>query len=218
MHRNIIVTGASRGLGHALLERFGALGHTVRGCARSGGADIARVDVADADAIGQWAESLEAQGFIPDLIINNAALINEPAPLWEIDPIAFNDLMRINVMGVVHTIRAFLPGMLRLGRGIVVNVSSGWGRSADAGMAPYCASKWAVEGLTQALADELPPGFAAVSLNPGVINTDMLRTCWPDSAAAYPSPEDWAERSAPFLLGITAKDNGRQLTVPGVPD
>ncbi|MCZ7557228.1 MAG: SDR family NAD(P)-dependent oxidoreductase [Bacteroidia bacterium] len=217
MQRHIIVTGASRGLGLALLGRFRALGHTVHGCARNGGEDTALVDVSDAGALERWAESLEAEGCIPDLIINNAAVINEPAPLWEIDPVAFDDLMRINVMGVVHTIRAFLPGMLRLGRGIVVNVSSGWGRSADAGMAPYCASKWAVEGLTQALAEELPPGFAAVSLNPGVINTDMLRTCWPDNAAAYPSPEEWAERSAPFLLGITAKDNGRQLTVPGVP-
>jgi NAD(P)-dependent dehydrogenase (short-subunit alcohol dehydrogenase family) len=218
MHRNIIVTGASRGLGRALLGSFRALGHAVHGCARNGGTDVARVDVADADALGRWAQSLAEQDFVPDLIINNAAVINEPAPLWEIDPGDFDTLMRINVMGVVHAIRSFLPGMLREGRGIIVNVSSGWGRSADAGMSPYCASKWAVEGLTQALAEELPPGFAAVSLNPGVINTDMLRTCWPHSAEAYPSPQRWAKRAVPFLLGITAQDNGRLLTVPGQPD
>jgi NAD(P)-dependent dehydrogenase (short-subunit alcohol dehydrogenase family) len=200
-----------------LLGSFRALGHAVHGCARNGGEDVARVDVAHADALGRWAQSLAEQNFIPDLIINNAAVINEPAPLWEIDPGDFDTLMRINVMGVVHTIRAFLPSMLRKGRGIIVNVSSGWGRSADAGMSPYCASKWAIEGLTQALAEELPPDFAAVSLNPGVINTDMLRCCWGESATAYPSPQSWVERAAPFLLGITAKDNGRQLTVPGVP-
>jgi NAD(P)-dependent dehydrogenase (short-subunit alcohol dehydrogenase family) len=83
-------------------------------------------------------------------------------------------------------------------------------------VAPYCASKYAIEGLTQALAEELPAGLAAVPLNPGIINTAMLRQCWADTAASFPSPEAWAKVAAPFLLGLGRKDNGRSLTVPEV--
>ena len=72
--------------------------------------------------------------------------------------------------------------------GVIVNFSSGWGRSTDAEVAPYCATKWAIEGLTQAFAQELPSGMAAVALNPGIINTDMLQSCFGGSASGYPSP------------------------------
>ena len=81
-----------------------------------------------------------------------------------------------------------------------MNFSSGWGRSVSAEVAPYCASKWGIEGLTKALAEELPEGMAAVPLNPGVIDTAMLRQCWADGAAAYPKAAKWAEQAAPFIL------------------
>ena len=96
---------------------------------------------------------------------------------------------------------------------MIVNFSSGWGRSTDAEVAPYCATKWAIEGLTQALAQELPPGLAAIPLNPGIINTDMLQSCFGGSAAAYPDAEKWAKKAVPFLLNLGPKDNGRALTV-----
>ena len=98
--------------------------------------------------------------------------------------------------------------------GVIVNFSSTWGRSTSAKVAPYCASKWAVEGLTRALADEMPPGMAAVPLNPGIIDTDMLRCCFGDSASAYPSAPQWAKRAVPFLLQLGPRDNGQALTVP----
>jgi len=106
--------------------------------------------------------------------------------------------------------------MVKRKTGVIVNFSSGWGRSADAEVAPYCATKWAVEGLTQALAQELPSGMAAVALNPGIINTEMLRSCFGASATSYPSPTEWAGVAVPFLLRISAVDNGRPLTVPGM--
>ena len=104
--------------------------------------------------------------------------------------------------------------MVRRGSGVIVNFSSGWDRSTDAEVAPYCATKWAIEGLTQSLAQKLPPGMAAVALNPGIINTEMLRTCWPSGAPNYPPPEEWAKAAVPFLLKINSSDNGRQLTAP----
>jgi NAD(P)-dependent dehydrogenase (short-subunit alcohol dehydrogenase family) len=76
-------------------------------------------------------------------------------------------------------------------------------------------SKWAIEGLTKALAEELPAGMAAVPLNPGVIDTDMLRTCWADGAAAYPKADIWARTAAPFILKLGPKDNGKSLSVGG---
>jgi NAD(P)-dependent dehydrogenase (short-subunit alcohol dehydrogenase family) len=104
--------------------------------------------------------------------------------------------------------------MIEGGRGVVVNFSSGWGRSTAAGVAPYCATKWAVEGLTQALAQELPPGLAAVPLNPGIINTEMLQSCWADGASGFPGPEPWSRAAAPFLLSLSARHNGQSLSVP----
>jgi NAD(P)-dependent dehydrogenase (short-subunit alcohol dehydrogenase family) len=105
--------------------------------------------------------------------------------------------------------------MLERGHGAVVNFISGWGRSTAAELAPYYATKSALEGLTRALALELPPGLAAVAVNPGVIHTELLESCVGQSAKSYPGPDRWAERAAPFLLQLGPEDNGKSLTVPG---
>jgi NAD(P)-dependent dehydrogenase (short-subunit alcohol dehydrogenase family) len=69
--------------------------------------------------------------------------------------------------------------------------------------------------LTKALAQELPPGMAAVPLNPGVINTAMLQICAGADADSSPKAEEWAARAAPFILQLGPKDSGQSLTVPG---
>jgi len=108
-----------------------------------------------------------------------------------------------------------VPAMVARKSGIIVNFSSGWGRSVAAEVGPYCASKFAIEGLTLALAEELPRGMAAIPLNPGVVDTDMLRSCFGGSASRYPAPKLWVEKAVPFILGFNSRDNGKQLTVPG---
>ena len=123
--------------------------------------------------------------------------------------------MDVNLKGVANVIRHFVPAMVARRSGVIVNFSSGWGRSTSAEVAPYCATKWAMEGLTQALAQELPSGMAAVPLNPGIINTDMLRSCFGGSASAYPDAAEWAKLAVPFLLKLSARDNGCPLTVSG---
>jgi NAD(P)-dependent dehydrogenase (short-subunit alcohol dehydrogenase family) len=225
--RIVLITGVSKGLGRAMLDQFAALGHVVYGCARSEDAignlqkkfpaphQFRPVDVADHRQVDDWAGELLAHHPPPDLLINNAALINANAPLWEISPGEFESVMDVNVKGAANVIRAFVPAMIREGKGVIVNFSSGWGRSVDAEVAPYCASKWAIEGLTQALAQELPRGLAAIPLNPGVINTEMLQSCFGTSADAFPSADQWARRAVPFLLSLSAKDTGQSLTVPG---
>lgn len=222
--RTVVITGASRGLGRAMARGFAAAGHTVLGCGRSTGAvaeltaelgephDFQVVDVTG-PSLDDWAErSIEGFG-APDLLINNAALMNQVANLWEVPPEEFAALLDVNVNGTFRVLRAFLPAMIERRTGVVVNFSSGWGRSTSPRVAPYCATKFAVEGLTGALAQELPPGLAAVALNPGVIDTDMLRTAWGEGAAAYAGPESWAERAVPFLLRLGPADNGGSLTV-----
>ncbi len=64
-----------------------------------------------------------------------------------------------------------------------------------------------------ALADELPHGMAAVPLNPGIINTELLQSCFGSSAEHYPTPDDWARFAVPYILGIRPADNGRHMTV-----
>ena len=103
--------------------------------------------------------------------------------------------------------------MVERSSGVIVNLSSGWGRSTAAGVAPYCATKYAMEGLTLALSQDLPGGMAAVPLNPGIIDTDMLRQAWGAGASSFPNAEQWAKRAAPFLLNLGPKDNGRSLSV-----
>jgi NAD(P)-dependent dehydrogenase (short-subunit alcohol dehydrogenase family) len=221
----IVVTGATRGLGRALVAQFAVGGHTVIGCGRSHGHvaelrhvfpaphDFAALDVRESAAVQAWADEMIARHGPPDLLVNNAALMNNPAPLWEVPVGEFGDVIDVNVKGVFHVIRAFVPAMVARKSGVVVNLSSGWGRSTSPEVAPYCATKYAVEGLTLALAQELPRGMAAVPLNPGVIDTDMLRQAWADGASAYPKADAWAKRAAPFLFALGAKDNGRSLSV-----
>ena len=225
MGKLIVLTGATRGLGRALVAAFSVVGHTIVGCGRSqGSVDQLRhgypvphrfdtVDVSDSNAVSEWARDVLSTIGPPDLLINNAALMNTPAPLWEVPDDEFAALVDVNVKGVFNVIRAFVPAMVARQTGVIVNFSSGWGRSTSPEVAPYCATKYAVEGLTLALAQELPKGMAAIPLNPGVIDTDMLRHAWADGASAYPKAEEWAKRAAPFLLGLSAKDNGRSLTV-----
>jgi NAD(P)-dependent dehydrogenase (short-subunit alcohol dehydrogenase family) len=222
----ILLTGVTRGLGRAMAEQFIALGHTVLGCGRSpktieelrrtfpGPHDFQVVDLSRDDQVQSWANRLLRSHGAPDLLLNNAALINANAPLWKISREEFDQVIDVNIKGVTNVIRHFLPAMIEKGSGVLVNFSSYWGRSTAPEVAPYCASKWAIEGLTRALAQELPKGLAAIPLNPGIIDTDMLRSCFGPDAARYPSAKAWCDQAVPFLLKLGPKDNGKPLTVP----
>jgi NAD(P)-dependent dehydrogenase (short-subunit alcohol dehydrogenase family) len=97
---------------------------------------------------------------------------------------------------------------------VAVNFSSGWGRSTSPEVAPYCATKWAIEGLSQAVSQETGGKTAVVALNPGIIDTEMLRSTFGEGAGHYPNAADWAKRAVPFLVRLGPKDNGKALTAP----
>lgn len=225
MSLHIVLTGCTRGCGRALLDRFHELGHRVSGCGANPDRaaelsrtldprhDVRAVDIARDDAVRDWAAAvLDARG-APDLIVNNAAIINANGALWEVPPAEFQAVMDVNVVGTVNVIRHFLPPMIARGQGVVVNFSSTWGRTTSPEVAPYCASKWAIEGLTRGLADDLPPGMAAVALNPGIIDTEMLRSCFGEGASAYPDPGTWSKEAARRILSFGPAQNGQSLDV-----
>jgi NAD(P)-dependent dehydrogenase (short-subunit alcohol dehydrogenase family) len=222
----VLITGVTRGLGRAMAEEFARLGHTVLGCGRNGKEidrlrrtlakphDFYPVDVANDEAVKSWASVVLTSHGPPDLLLNNAAVINRTARLWEIGAREFGEVIDVNIKGVANVIRHFVPEMVLRKSGVIVNFSSGWGRSTDAEVAPYCATKWAIEGLTQSLAQELPSGMAAVPLNPGIINTEMLQSSFGGAASSYPSPAEWVRVAVPFLLKLESSANGKPLTVP----
>ena len=225
MSRNVLITGASRGLGQALANGVLAEGHRVVGCARNiddAAMKLAKsaesfridsVDITDDTAVGDWINDVVQNWGVPDLVINNAGVIAPNQPLWEVSLEEFQQVMQVNVQGVFSVIRHIMPHLMNANKGVIANLSSGWGRSVAAEVAPYCCSKWGIEGLTLALAEEIPSGLAAVPVNPGVINTEMLRSCFGAGAANAPSPEQWAVQAVPFFLGLGTKDNGRALSV-----
>ncbi|XP_009415001.2 NADPH-dependent pterin aldehyde reductase [Musa acuminata AAA Group] len=239
--KTVLVTGVSRGLGRALSLELARRGHAVIGCARSpdkvqalqhelmgvspdassssSSASppskhlIIDLDVRSDSGVQALAKLLMETKRFPDIIVNNAGTINKNNKIWEVPAEEFDMVMDTNVKGISNIIRHFLPLMIQRKHGTIVNMSSGWGRSAAAEVAPYCASKWAVEGLTKSVAKELPPGLAIVALSPGVVNTDMLASCFGSSASLYQTPETWAPNAATMILNLTTEDNGASLTV-----
>ena len=149
MPKHIVVTGCSQGLGLALIQGFIDSGHKVSGCSRNPLRMDAlqkefgdqhyfeEVDVSKPEQVYAWANNcLGRQGPV-DLIVNNAAIINPNANMWEVDDQQWSELIDINVKGVFYVSKAFLPSMIKANHGVLVNVSSGWGRSAAAEVATY---------------------------------------------------------------------------------
>lgn len=223
--RVVVVTGVTRGLGRAMCDRLVEMGHTVVGCGRDGRSiaglqkrfpaphDFTALDVSHDSEVRAWARAtIKSLGRV-DLLLNNAAVINRNAPLWEVPADEFQEVIKVNIQGVANCIRHFVPSMIARGSGVIVNFSSGWGRSTSPDVAPYCATKYAIEGMTGAMAAELPKGLAVVALNPGIINTDMLQSCFSESANHYPLADEWSRRAVPFILSLGAEHNGRSLNV-----
>lgn len=227
MSRTILITGATRGLGRALAERWASEGHRLIVCGRDearvaelrerlGNGHLASVlDVADAAAVAAWAAEVLPRFGAPDLLINNAGLINRRAPLWQVPQEELSRVVDVNVKGPAYLIHAFVPAMIERGSGVIVNLSSGWGQFAAPEVAPYCATKFAIEGLTQSLALELPPGLSAIPVSPGVIHTEMLAAAIGEEAAGHWTADAWVATAAPFLLSLGREQNGKPTRIPG---
>ena len=223
----VVITGCTRGLGRAMAEGFAEAGWSVAGCGRDAAALnglrsalppphwFRRCDVSSAVEVASFAAEVQERLGVPDLVLNNAAIINPNNPLWEMGPDELSAIVDINVKGPMFVMREFLPGMMAKGGGVVVNFSSGWGRGVAAEVAPYCATKWAMEGLSRAVAQETDGKVAVIPMNPGIIDTDMLRSTFGGGAGSFPDASAWAKKAVPFLIQLSLRDNGKALTAPG---
>ncbi|PGO36076.1 short-chain dehydrogenase [Bacillus thuringiensis] len=225
--KSVIITGVTQGLGRAMVNRFHELGWNIYGCGRSKDKieelkkqyskihDFQVIDISDSQQVNNWANYILNRHKAPNLIINNASIVNQNAQLWKITAQEFENVMNVNVNGVVNVIRAFVPAMVVRKEGIIINMSSSWGREGEAELAPYCASKFAIEGITKSMALELPYGMAVVALDPGgSISTPMLKSCAPQYINESPTPETWSHKAIQYILNITIDKNGDSLTCP----
>lgn len=175
-----VITGGSRGIGAAAVERFAARGDKVfflyekeheaaQAVARKTGAVPICCDVADAEAVRR---AFQRIGDV-DILINNAGICYYglmsmmPEEDWD-------RIFAVNVKGIYHCVNAAMPSFLKKQKGCVINVTSMWGRVGASCEAAYSATKGAVIALTKALAKELgPSGIRVNAVAPGVILTDM---------------------------------------------
>ena len=176
----ILITGGSRGIGRACVERFCADGHEVHflynkshesaaSLATATGAYAHAADVTDSEAV---ARAIAQVGAV-DVLVNNAG-IAQMKLLSDVTDTEWHRVLDTNLSGAFYASRAVIPAMVRKQRGRIINIGSMWGKSGASCEAAYSASKAALRGLTQALAKELgPSGITVNCVEPGVILTDM---------------------------------------------
>ena len=178
-----VVSGAGRGLGRVIATTLARSGARVVVCGRSrdsldatvgeirsfeGVADAVPVDLRDDDAVGRLRDHvLDRYGRV-DVLVNNSGVAGPTAPLWEIEPDAWDETFGVNVRGVFLMCRAFLPAMIEQRGGSIITIGSMTGKRALVRRTPYAASKTALIGLTRTLAHEVGPHGIRVNLvSPG---------------------------------------------------
>jgi len=187
--KTVIVTGASRGIGAATAKHFASLGARTVLAARSqdtveaiakqitdtgGVATAVRCNVADQNDVEALIQHACETFGGPDVLINNAGLIEPIGLLADSDPAAWSEVVDVNLKGVFYGIRFAIPRMLERGGGTIINLSSGAATSALAGWAHYCCTKAAVLSLTRCVDKEYrEQGIRVLGLSPGTVATDM---------------------------------------------
>ena len=220
--KTLLITGVSSGFGRALAEAALAAGHRVVGTVRgeparldfeslSPGAAIGRIlDVTDFDGIDGVVADIEANVGAIDVLVNNAGYghegVMEESPLSEM-----RRQFDVNVFGAVAMMKAVLPFMRQRRRGHILNITSMGGHITMPGIAYYCGSKFALEGISEALGKEVQPlGIAVTAVAPGSFRTDwagrsMTRT--PRAIADYDAIFDPIRKAR-------EEKSGRQLGDP----
>jgi NAD(P)-dependent dehydrogenase (short-subunit alcohol dehydrogenase family) len=222
--KHVVISGASKGLGRALALRFAAEGASVTVCARSvrlleslqadlasRGTDVLALpcDISDSQSVRSFAEQTLAARKHVDILINNASLLGQRVPIAEYPLKEWDEVIQTNINGTFFLTRAFVPAMMMRGAGAVINVSSSVGRTGRKQWGAYAVSKFAVEGLTQVLAEELKPFNIRVnSVNPGPMATDMRRLAYPqEDPKTLRIPEQLTE-----VFVYLASDDGKGIT------
>lgn len=188
-NKTVIITGASRGIGAAAAQEFARHGANVVLAARSVGtiSDIASLiegaggkalaepcDVSNLQDVENLVESCTDRFGTPDILINNAGMLEPVERIEESTPDAWDQVIDVNVKGVYYGIRACLPAMKQKGGGTIITVGSGAASSALEGWSAYCTSKAAVHHLNSCLhKEESDHGIRAMIMSPGTVATKM---------------------------------------------
>lgn len=201
----VVISGIRRGIGRALAIEAARAGLAVAGIARSqDGLDalaaelqaagapraaLAAVNLADWEALRNWAAQLAADFPPPQVLIHAAAILGPRQPLLEVDPQAWNVTQRINGDGTFYWLRAFGPLVPATQPALWLWLSSSVATRGRAGWGPYAASKAMLENLTETFADEIGDRpWTSVTLNPGGTRTDMRAEAMPgENPATLPS-------------------------------
>ena len=171
MGRTALVTGGASGIGQACAERLAEEGLSVVTADLAPGADL-RLDVTSSVAVEEAAA---------DVLVNSAGIIGPNKPFTDVSDAEWAATFAVNVTGVFHMCRAFVPGMVARGWGRVVNVASIAGKEGNPNLAAYSASKAAVLGLTKSLGKELAnSGVLVNAVAPAVIETPMNAATAPE--------------------------------------
>jgi NAD(P)-dependent dehydrogenase (short-subunit alcohol dehydrogenase family) len=207
--RTALVTGGSRGIGEAVAAAYAREGAHVFICARNApGVERAVLDIRSsggdaAGAAGDIADFSDVQRIVRgavdryggiDILVNNAGLVGPRARIATYPVLVWEEVVRVNLNGSFFMTQEVLKVMIPRGEGSIINVSSGVGRVGRARWGAYAATKFALEGLTQVLAEELKDtGIRVNSLNPGPTRTQMRAQAYPDEdPMRLPAPEEIA--------------------------
>lgn len=207
--KTALISGASRGIGAAAARAFAAAGANVALLARTEGqiGDIAGEIGEKAIAIGcdvsrYWEVAQAVQATIDtfgglDIMVNNAGVIDPIGHLSGLDPEAYSHTIDINLKGVMHGMRAVLPGMMAQGSGTIINISSGAAHGPVEGWAAYCSAKAGALMLTRVGDKEArAAGVRVLGLSPGTVATDMQREI--KASGINPvSQLDWSDHIPP---------------------
>ena len=177
----VFISGAGRGIGRSIAELFIAGGAKVLGSATSNENDLERIGVHESIIVDFSVRSdiERCAQFVgqyrPDIVINNAG-INNPSLFEEINHDEFLQMHLVNVFAPMVICQAAIQGMREKGWGRIVNIASAFSKVSKEHRAPYSASKFALDGLTLALAlEHSKTGILANCVSPGFIDTDMTR-------------------------------------------
>ena len=241
MKKNILITGASVGLGAAMAERLCRDGYRVAIhyrthleeaeslCMRLKADGLLAMtvyaDLCSEEEINKLCACVRAQWGSIDALINNAGIALPPRPLQDISAESWDSLFSVNVRGLFLVTRAVLPDMISQQNGSIVNVSSMWGVSGASCEVAYSATKAAVIGFTKALAKELAPSQIRVNcIAPGFVDTDMNESIDKDSREAIiaetpllraGTPQDVAAATAFLISEDASYITGQTLCVDG---
>ncbi|MFS0727906.1 elongation factor P 5-aminopentanone reductase [Paenibacillus sp. 1P07SE] len=185
----VLVTGASRGIGAAIVKRFAmegmnvvihynasheAANDTARQCMRLGGHVMtASADLRSRDQLTRMKEKLEDSGMSPDIVVNNAGIAHY-GMLADVTDDVWDDVMTVNLKGMYLCTQLFMPAMISRRYGRIINVSSVWGLSGASCEVLYSTTKGGMNAFTKALAKELAPsGVTVNAVAPGAVDTSM---------------------------------------------